>query len=59
MAHENVAEDCVLASRDEIVYSSANIDRAARGAKDRTSLLMNAIHELRRNFHRLRSALRI
>ena len=49
-------EENVHAARDEVVHRDADVHRAARGAEDRAAFLMNAIDELRRDLHRLRTA---
>jgi hypothetical protein len=45
--------------RDEIFDRPADVHRPAGRTEDRAALLMNAIHELRRDLHRLHAARRI
>ena len=46
-------EENVNATRDKVIHRDAGTYRAARGAEDGASFLMNAIDELRRDLHRL------
>jgi hypothetical protein len=46
-------EENVNATRDQVIHRDAGTYRAARGAEDGASFLMNAIDELRRDLHRL------
>src|SRR6476646_11776642 len=49
-------EKHVHVAGNEIVHRSADIDGTARGAKNRSAMLMTAINKCRRDLHRLNSA---
>src|SRR4026209_1289003 len=52
-------EENIHLARDQFVHRPAIIDGTSRRTEDCPAFLMNAIHKLRREFHRLRAALRI